>query len=1817
MADCRRTWFNLLLLCAVVSLTWAISTVSVSRKEGIATGQVHVLQGSAGALALSYYLTGPGDLHYAIVPHGHAALAAEDIKALAGSASAVAGTFASTAATRLAWNVADLNVNTTYDVYFVAEATNSNGVFGTVVAVPGTTTHPHAPQLTLQHVAAQKASASNAEFTVNASATGGVLHYIVIPTAVSANLSAVDIWSSNHSRAVDVPSRDALHVNVTELTPFTTYDLWLVTEVKGSDGVLGDVVHAAAAFTTHAIAPDAVHVACIPRSGTTSQLLVGLRLEFPPRAFDGLHAEVLQARPLEYVLHYAADADVDNDWLVARPTATSIQNASNSSSLRQTGQLHLSFPVHASNTVTVVSATDTLVDLHANLTGLIAGGNYTVAIVVESKGSHGLFGAVASVAACRTHPTAPLITAIQVEATPTTTDAAVLTVTTADVATLHYVLGTPAAFRNVPLELQTSPAAFVDDAGSFRAGVLPVGANASTTLNVSLAELAPSTVYAVTVFAETIDSGGVFGPPSPRTEFRTNDLASRVVSVVATPVVGSTTEVAVNITLDQTNPSLRHHVSLCWRDITESSDEFACLNHTDHVVVAVNFTPAQAIDLYVVAETVDGHVTSARSDMVHVTTHASPPDAIDVTLARVPGRLDQLAATIESATPCWVHVTLVDNRTNTTTDALRQLPLDKRLHHRVQLMPPNGSLALVIDGLAANTTYTLAVFSESLGVASVNGSGVFGSAHATHATTFAHAPTIVQSSVRPLNATVDAIQLLVNVSTPGRVHYMITDTDVHDPAVLQRPVDQTDARPFVRRGSFDIVDQVWTTVNETRGGVNVTVDVALPLFHGNLSVDALTADTRYHVFILTETTASDGVFGSLVAPHLVTTHAHAPRFDALVVRATPGHATSISFNFTLSRHGLVHYVLLDRGIAADAAPYYLHANATDDLAAAVVSSLDSVSLTPAVIQRASLADFGPGTLSNGSISVLRDDLTKVGGHRGFKAFTDHVKTGATYELCVVAETDASDGVFGDVACHIVTTHMDYSNATRAGDDVDAAAVDGTTDQVALTWRVASGARIQPYFVLVQSNHLSPFSVLGFARTPFSAIRPGQNGAVAGGAMAALPAAVDNDLTIDDANATTTTTVVVYHTVVRELEPGTSYAVYFAGETIGSDGLFTDVNGSLLVATHVPPPLVTGYAARATTGNTTGLDVLLDLACPKAHACSHAIVHVAVVDPACVAASAAAWFPLGSERCPVVYFSDVRNVSIGGGGSVKQHVLFLDGVDRLAPATTYAIVVATESHGVFGPTKTIPAVTTHPPPPTFVELDVRPKNASTTELVLRFALSAPGVVHYVIAEDLKHVDVTSAYNISARKFGGTEDWHKYPPQTIVYRRSVTIETTTPVDEVLAYLTANTSYTVWVVAETEADAQLYGSIHTFANVSTHAPAPRLLAHAAAPTPGVTTHLRVDYKLNDVHGVVHVVVATAAPHWPHAAHLTALYGNRIGLETTIVAQRTLRGGGDGTVVDIPVPHADTAYSVVLVTETADSHGVFGVVAQLDAIKSSAPAPDVTDARATASDARTDALTIDVALSRPGLVHYVVVVSPHVPDAAAAAVVEANTTAIQFQVEGLEPSTLYDVYIQTETLGSGGVVGPLIKLQPAARTHGPPPVVLEDVDCSDAPPCDALGREPCWFVSHTCGECREGFVGDDGPANTACVVGDKKRKGRKSIGIKISGVTQPSAAADTGPTTPQPPIEMHVPAAADAPADVVVCPDHAAFSLTTNRCECTDGYAAENGVCVLLCPPNSSPASPGRCQCDAGFALDALQTACVRQGSPIFGGAGVHAMS
>ncbi|EQC38462.1 hypothetical protein SDRG_04170 [Saprolegnia diclina VS20] len=1791
----------------------AKTTMTVARKELLSTGHVEVLNGTAGALAFAFYLTAPADLHYAIVDSGRDALLAEDIKAAAiGNASAMgvvaASTLVSETAQRLRWSVSSLTPNASYDVYFVAEVSKSNGVFGTVVSVNGTRTHPDAPLVRVLDHWAQHATTTMAALSINVTFPG-LLHYVVVPVEASQNLSSLDIWHNMTGATRSAYIANGTLVNITQLAPFTTYDVWYVAEVDGSHGVLSAPGYIEHAFTTFAVAPSLGRLQCAPLDASTSSIQVTFRLEFPRVAFES-HNVRASLKALQYHIHYIANSDDDAVFADGR----AITSAANSTT-QSVGTLGFSLPTQPTDSADLVSATATSVDVAVNVSSLNVGTTYALAFVLETVQSDGVFSnVVATSGMCATHATAPRVDAVTVMAQNTTTDVLVATVTLDHPGDVHFVIGLPRAFREVPLGVQSQLAPYLTTYNASFTHLTvhaltnvsaPIGtlldvhthANQSYTVQLALGGWEASTTYGLLVFAETSDSHGVYSAPFANVEARTHERAGDVTVAASSPVRSSTSQLEIHASSSDRRDMLR----VCYTSDSNRTMKDHCTELPSTGILG-NLSADTLYDVQVHSVTAYG-VESDRVVLAPLRTHATAPTVEALTLRHRPGVASVLDASLTTTAVGFVHSLIVpttecDDWTLPSKEALLMHP--KR---RVEL-PRHARTSLNLENLEPNTSYSLFVLLETAYAGNTSSEVYSDSLAVQNLTTFALAPTILQSVVLPVNASVDSIVITANLSSPGRVHYMVSDIDFDDPAVLRT---SNVVQPNVRRGFFDVTERIYEARNATVHGVNVTEWHPLDVYNNTVTLEALASATLYHVYLATETFHSDGVFGvGLPPPHVVTTHAPPPTFDLLRVTPSVGTATSIELELGLSSFGNVHYILLHRGL------YVVQdtRNATEMPAneTCPISALEVTTLTANDVKAATLDRLGLGVVDNGTLSVSRDDWQK---HHGASKTFKSLRPGSLYELCAVPETDASEGVFDAVVCTPVRTHADYTNLSLAYDVLSASPIDGTTDGVLLTWQMTClrDCGRDPYFVLT-SDAFGGRSDLHLPRdTPFHRVAPGQQSVVAAG-----PMQLSNTVASDASDAV----VVTYHAEIRHLQPHASYHAFFAAETQGSDGVFSTVNANfnatatttVAVTTHALAPRLRAYRAEPTYGNTTGIDVVVDLDGVE----DGAIVHTLVTPANCA---------MTNPRC--VLLNETHDVA-APQREVKDHVLFLENGLLLAPNTSYDVFIATEtvgSHGVVSMWRRT-SVRTHPPAPRFTSVTAKPKAASTTELELSFALSAPGVVHFMVSDDSEHIEVASVYNVSAKKpRGSNDDWHRYGYEKVKWRRSVPASTTLHT-ELLQLLVQNTNYSLHLVVETNGDAGIYGPITVLRNISTFGHAPLLLAHEAAPTPASTSQLRLHYKLN-THGVLHCLVTMASRWRPTAPDV--IYGNVLGLDQTIVAQKSLLG--DAGTFDVDVPLANTTYDVLLVTETVGSHGVYGTVARLDAIKSSDVAPVVDRVNVSATDARNDALNVHVVLNTVGIIHYSParkLATPTSDRTKTHVLGNASMLEATLLVDGLAEGTLYDIYIQTETLGSFGVLGPLLRVDNAVPTHGPPPLILEEVDCAYAPACDALGREPCLAVTNTCGECLIGFVGESGAHNTACTEpsqdAPKPHKVKKSIGIKISSVkahtepksgeSPPASVASVGVSSVSvaPVDAAPMPSADPLPADVLpgaamtaeLCPDHAHASLTNaGACECDDGYLLDNGVCTSLCPPNSFPSGPGKCQCDPGFALDALGTSCV----------------
>jgi len=676
-------------------------------------------------------------------------------------------------------------------------------------------------------------------------------------------------------------------------------------------------------------------------------------------------------------------------------------------------------------------------------------------------------------------------------------------------------------------------------------------------------------------------------------------------------------------------------------------------------------------------------------------------------------------------------------------------------------------------------------------------------------------------------------------------------------------------------------------------------------------------------------------------------------------------------------------------------------------------------------------------------------------------------------------------------------------------------------------RFAQAAGRVPYFVLLDGKAGSARDIGSFlshrgeVTSSFKDAAPGRgDGVVAAGIL--------SNITSENASA-----LRIEQDVVG-LDTNHDYLLFFAYETSNSNGVFTRVNphkrrsnvsrsenDGIPVTTHEVAPRVPKARARPTFGHTSRITVKFDVACDS---CTSALVHFLVYPGECTVqtpvADALRLDQLSEAGANVTLSANLGTEGTATGCNIplvqkrveldmpeKQHsrtdVEEELGDERiLSPDTSYVVLMATETVGAQGvlsrrfeePLR----VRTHSLAPTFTELRLEPRTGSTTELLLAFALDRPSEVHYMIgASDNAEFNVTSPHNISSKgvpngdRHGRGKNAHDYRAEVVRTRRSVTYSEGEHI-ELLDYLMPGTEYSLFIVSEAlPADHGVYGAIQEVTGVSTFANAPILLAHAAYPTPGTTKALTVGFRM-DAPGIVYFSVVAVKP-WAltqHVARCSDRYGNRLALEDQLVAQKHLDvdeesmelvsdSGWREQVLEVPQPGLN--YTVHLVTETKGSGGIYGTVATHAGVRAHPEAPELVEMLVTPTDARVDALSVNVTLSDRGHVHYQALPSGRASTPLSADLsqqstelsvlasgrIDVNETAgggqkTSFLITGLTEGTSYDLYFRAETFESFGVFGAWTRQAVTARTHGLPPDVLpEAVKCTVTPSCEQRGRE------------------------------------------------------------------------------------------------------------------------------------------------------------
>lgn len=832
-------------------------------------------------------------------------------------------------------------------------------------------------------------------------------------------------------------------------------------------------------------------------------------------------------------------------------------------------------------------------------------------------------------------------------------------------------------------------------------------------------------------------------------------------------------------------------------------------------------------------------------------------------------------------------------------------------------------------------------------------------------------------------------------------------------------------------------------------------------------------------------------------------------------------------------------------------------NFTDDapnLWPPLSSSFDLSSLNPSLLKAARFDDLGAGVWENGTISVSREDVLK--GKLTRKTI-EKLPQNAVFDLCLVSETEGNSEVFdwnsSDTDCHRVTTHADYTNQSVLFDEVQVVPTPGRTDSIEVRLNISklltaptetfavngsvttegfatSTGRIPRLILLNGKDGRREFNYNSFSssrdthgvNSAFVSATPGQGGVIATGVIDTFVGENETFLTVARK--------------IDGLKSNTPYLFYFAYETARSGGVFTRINphkhrpndsrletNGIEVETYEAPPVLSRIEASPTHGNATSLTVKFDISC---EACDRAIVHILAYPEICSTPSTDFFLPKGhfdeiisntndqvteEEMCSKPLAK--RRVKIPMPERQHQRKDIEEEIGgNMPPNTSYVILLATEtvnSSGVISDYFQARRVKTHVLPPKFRSLQLLPRKASTTELLLQFQLDGPGEVHYMLGQsDNSEFNATSALNITS-KGGGRSDrrgrshhqhydepnYHDYDRDVVRMRRSFKVDPG-GVDslhtEVLDYLQPGTAYDAYVIVEAAGENGVYSSIKHFRDVSTFSNAPILLAHAANPTPAATNSLSVGFRI-DGPGTIHFSVVSVAFWGPtrRVAPSSDKYGNRLAMveqlvvrDYMVIDESSMVFAGPGSRDSgwhekrLPVPHAAANYTVHVVTETTSSDGVYGIVATHHNVRSHALPPLVLRVSVSPTDARMDSLTVSVRLSDPGHVHYVALAhgSVFVPNDESEflhhGVVAANEStcvdvtdidcsyAVTFDVEELAEGTSHDIYVRAETLDSYGVFGEWQTVAATARTHGLPPAILHELDCTVSPSCEALGR-------------------------------------------------------------------------------------------------------------------------------------------------------------
>nr|CCA17400.1 conserved hypothetical protein [Albugo laibachii Nc14] len=1652
---------------------------------------LHPTNGTSSSLTLSFYLTDASDLHYVVADsHRHANLTALEISALTkmhkSSDDCVKSGIIRTERDRYVdQRIDNLEPDTAYSVHLMAEVPYSKGIFGPVIRTEART-HAAPPQIQSFFANAIKNSTTEALLTIITDRPGRV-YILAVPKNFNRapNISIDAITAPDSSLNAVSHQLEAGSINSTtvlkQLEPAKSYDAYVALKSLGSGHVFGPIIVYPDAFRTHAPAADVISLSCNALNASHNYIVLWLQIQHSAVHIDYLTDE--EAKWRSFNVHHEVVKQNQEIPLSEDRESTGSTSFSFSSTLELKSELNRA---------------------HSIIVPVRSNGEYAIRLVAETIADSGVYGKPQAVRGCRAHDAAPSVKQLSISPTHASTESLDLQMELERPGTIHYLIaedGDCVYLSPLFMSISTLESFYRQACGKNQhviRGLIEYNShwesNSTYWRSFSIDSLLQGTIYHVVLFTETINSFGVIMPFFNHIRAATNEDAGRVFVSSIRPAVGRID--TLHILLEVEKP--QNLLIIC----AHPEDQLLlrrCIQHHNHTkttplnISIENLEENTAYKVTFEAHRRDGSgVWNFATSPFRASTYASAP-GFEVTAQPKYGFTDTITFRVDVEVHGVVHYALLLQSTNASSllSSHELSGYDEKFQRTEGPIKERGTvraeedfLKLEIGDLEANTTYTLLVMSETLSNDFHQPSLVFSDIASTQVLTHAHAPDIAQAIIRPVDARFDTIILTINLTTAGNVHYFVSNYDFADPNMI-KPRTSEASKEHQVSGQVEVTaTDIIHDSNESRA-----------MYTKEIAIGTLLSATTYRLSITTQSSNDSGVFGEFPPPILITTHPLAPELlpTANYIKSVPGSSSTLEIEIYLQKIANVHYIIFLREIGVTSA-FSVERNDSRLL----ISTFETSQLTPKILKEASEKKVGPEVWANGSISITTEDVYR---HKPTVKLIENLLPDAIFEVCLTSESVDSNGIFfwkgHQHGCVTFHTFADYSNFSRLHDDAhvrptmsDDSSIDielhiaTTSDSIGdcLEYedlcKIMSRANRVPYFILADGKHaMREFDLNNFSphSSHFKSVSTSLRDAVPGARHVVHTGILKH---IKSENKTHLTVMAR----LGDLKPNHVYYFFYAYESVGSEGVFTAVNPHLEsslqstaieITTHESAPRIDRYEARAKAATTDTIGLTMDLSCQT---CKAATTHLFVAPSSCKLFHVADFHSYilrmrsGSKQVALSYRESCTGsldpIILEIPVSEQEHKVrdFEYDVQGLEQNTSYTFHLITEtvsSHGILSPVLKKLQVSTSARAPTFFGLQAEPRKGSTTELILRWKLTARGQVHYIVGPS-HHPDlnVTSPYNISGKRSQWSDEHRpNYPYDAIKARKSVHINALDKIHhEVVSDLTAGTNYTIYLVTESSSSDGLYGEIVTLKDIKTWNSAPKLLSHSVYPTRSQTTSLSIGFRVIDP-CFVHVAVVQTEPDpvMHHVARNSTVYGNRVALSEKLIARHTISNerlvqSGRWHELNVSVPTNNVTYDVYIVSETKHSDGVFGNVAVHRNVHCHPNPSRIMDVNATATAARSDSVTAYIKLDNIGNVHYRAITrgtkrSKQVEgNATFSARLADDTCEGTIAIDNLDEGSCYRFFFRTETMDSFGVFGPWSSNAIKACTHKSPAEILDE---------------------------------------------------------------------------------------------------------------------------------------------------------------------------